>query len=336
MLAVPDDPNNRAMIADWLELMAVASSDRRVSFEALVSAIARGEEAQEEDIAEEDAAEDRLILDAQEEVSRRQGTVGDAYPFRIDEKGRNLVFERPRSGAGAVYLFCLFLSHAFERSIIIRKRDAPSVTNSVRDLFQACATVAAGGFVRGPAYSFGSPRPDHSSFLKALKQVYRSFGDGTPNSVPRPAAPRNVKDDGVDVIAWRRSPDGLPGTQYLVAQVASGADWVNKSVAADRKHFHKYWFERTPGSVPTDAMFTPFELEPEAPNSNASYRELLVDHMQDKCYRFGHLFYRDRIAFHFAEGSRLIEEGETQIEGYKKLPKIVKWVDNYSKRLRKA
>ena len=108
-------------------------------------------------------------------------TFGDDYPFRIDDQGRVLQFITPVSEVGSVYLFCLFLSHAFDRTIV-PKSLAPKVTNKTRDLFQACATIAAGGYVGGPAMSFGFPRPNGEGFLKALHRVYLLFGDGRPQT----------------------------------------------------------------------------------------------------------------------------------------------------------
>jgi hypothetical protein len=333
VLAVPDESYHRTKTADWLELKAIASPDGRVGFGTLVSATALTENEQEENIGDKDAEEDRLVLDAQEEINRRRESVGEDYPFRIDDNGQAMCFVKPLTMAGSIYLFCLFLSHAFDRTII-SKELAPHVTNRERDLFQACSTVAAGGWVQGPAISFGWPRPDGSTYLRALKRAYTLFGDGTPHKRARPAASKAVKDNGVDIIAWRRAADGLPGTQYLVAQVASGADWKDKSVITDRQHFHDYWFERKPGSPTTDAMFMPFGLEPELPGDGTPYKDVLVDHVQSIGYKFGRLFYRDRVARHVGDGMRLIEAGESQIERHEELPKIVKWVDNYSKRLR--
>jgi hypothetical protein len=216
---------------------------------------------------------------------------------------------------------------------IIAKKDAPKIDNKVRDLFQACSTVAAGGYVRGPAISFGWPRPTGANFLKAIKKIYKEFGDGTPHKKPRPSASKAVKDNGIDVIAWRRQADNLPGTQYLIAQVASGADWRNKSVTTNRKHFHDFWFERKPGSQPTDAMFIPFSLEPEIPSDSTTYEEVLKDHVANLNYTYGDIFYRDRVARNFAYGLQLIADGETLIDRHKDLPKIERWVNNYSKRL---
>lgn len=335
MFAVPDETTHRTKIADWMELEALAAPDGRIGFSTLVSATAMTENEQKEDIADEDIEEDRLVLSAQGEIARRRNNMGEHYPFRIDDNGRALQFVSPVSQVGSVYLFCLFLSHAFDRTIV-SKALAPKITNKTRDLFQACATVAAGGYVQGPSISFGFPRPNGMDFLRALKRVYKLFGDGKPHKRPRAAAARMIKDNGIDIIAWKRSIDNLPCTMYLIAQVASGADWKDKSVLPDREHFHKFWFEHIPGSQPHDAMFMPFGLEPEDPNDGTSYEDLLRDYMQSTAYRYGTLFYRDRIASYLGQGLLVVAGGELNIERVKDIGKIVKWVNTYAERLRAA
>lgn len=333
MLAVPYEADHRAKFADWLELSAIASADARIGFGTLISAAALTENDQDNNIADQDAEEDRLVQAAQEEIERRLASVGEGYPFRIDPKGNALCFRTPLTTVGVVYLFCLYLTQVADHTII-KKTDAPKVDNRVRDLFQACSTVAAGGYVRGPAISFGWPRPNRANFLQALKAVYREFGDGKPHRNPRPGAAKAIKDNGIDVIAWLRQADGLPGTHYLVGQVASGANWTTKSVAASRKHFHQFWFERPPSSQTTDAMFIPFNLEPDLPDDSTPYQDVLNDYVASLTYEFGRVFYRDRVARNFGDGMLVVEAGETHLERHKDLPRIVKWVDNYSKRLR--
>ena len=335
MFAVPDDTVHRTKVADWLELEAICSPDGRVGFGTLVSATALAEEEQAEDMADEDIKADDLVLSAQAEIARRLRNVGDDYPFRIDDKGRAMQLITPISKAGSVYLFCLFLSHAFDRTIV-SKDLAPKVTNKTRDLFQACATIAAGGYVQGPSMSFGFPRPDGASFLKALHRVYQLFGDGTPRKKPRAAAAKKIKDNGIDIIAWKRSIDNLPCTLYLIGQVASGEDWAEKSVVTDREHFHKYWFTEAPGSQAHDAMFMPFGLEPEDPEDGTPYEDVLRDHMQSVGYKYGTLFYRDRIARHLSDGLQLAAAGEQDIERVPDILKVVRWVEYYAERLRAA
>jgi hypothetical protein len=259
--------------------------------------------------------------------------MGRDYPFRIDDNGRSMEFEASLSKAGSAYLFCLFLSHAFDRTVMPAAL-APEIDNETRDLFQACATVAAGGYVQGPSISFGFPRPGGATFLRALHRVYELFGDGTPHRRPRAAAARKIKDNGIDIIAWRRSSDALPGTIYLIGQVASGRDWEDKSVVADRKHFHSYWFERVPSSPAQDATFMPFGLEPEDPGDGTPYEDVLRDHMQGLGYRHGLLFYRDRIVKHLADGLRHVETtGEKDIERVADMVEVVRWVEEYSRGL---
>jgi hypothetical protein len=318
-----------------MELKAIASADSRVGFGTLVSATALAENEQEPDIGDEDVEEEGLVLCVQAEIARRLENVGDDYPFRIDEKGRALLFKEPVTEPGYVYLFCLFLSHAFDTTII-GKDMAPAVDNRIRDLFQACATIAAGGYIRGPSMSFGFPRPDGVDFLKALRKVYKLFGDGRVCARPRKSAPPKVKDNGIDIVAWRWSIDNLPGMPYLIGQVASGKDWVNKSVKADREHFHKYWFVEHPASQPEDAMFMPFGLEPDNAELGVDYDELLKDHMSSLGYRYGNMFYRDRIARHVAMGLQLIANGERHIQRRDDLGEVTRWVEEYTQRLRAA
>ena len=333
MLAVPDPSIHRTKKADWLELKALSSADGLIGFETLISATARAEDEQAENIGDEDVEEDELVLCVQAEIARRASNIGDDYPFRIDARGRTLQLLSPISEVGSVYLFCLFLSHAFDNTIVSKKL-APKVTNPIRDWFQACATVAAGGYVKGPSISFGFPRPDGAAFLETLHRVYQLFGDGKPRKRPRAAAAKKIKDNGIDIIAWRRPIDNLPGTVYLIGQVASGADWKDKSVIPDREHFHSYWFEEKPASKADDAMFMPFGLEPEDPEDGTPYEDVLKDYMASAVYKYGTLFYRDRIARHVSDGLRLIAEGETHIERRTDIVKIVRWVENYTKKLR--
>lgn len=335
MLALPDESVHKTKFADWLELKAISSPDGRVGFGTLISAAALSENEQNENILDESTAEDRLVLSVQGEIARRSNHIGNDYPFKIDDMGQAMQFVTPLTIVGSVYLFCLFLSHAFDRTII-PKELAPKVTNETRDLFQACSTIAAGGFVQGPSISFGFPRPDGAEFLKTLHRVYKLFGDGRPRKRPRVAAARRLKDNGIDIIAWRRSIDNLAGTLYLIAQVASGADWKDKSVIADRQHFHKYWFDEEPASQPHDAMFIPFGLEPEDPEDGTPYEDVLRDHMQSVGYRYGTLFYRDRIAKHLADGLQCISDGEQNIERLPEIDKVVAWVCTYAGRLRAA
>src|ERR1035437_7260304 len=116
VLAIPDSSVHRTKLTDWLELKAIASPAGRVGFGTLTSASAFAEDEQETNIGDENAAEERLVLCIQTEITRRLENIGDDYSFRIDANGRAMLFITPVTEAGSVYLFCLFLSQAFDNT----------------------------------------------------------------------------------------------------------------------------------------------------------------------------------------------------------------------------
>lgn len=336
MLSFPDLTEHATKLADWVELCALLAPDGRVGFGTLVSAADLALEEQEVDIADEDSRHENLVNSVQAVLAERRRVVGPAdYPFSVDDDGGGMQCAADVTPAGAIYLFCLFLSHAYDRTIIPEEH-APKITYEVRDLFQVCATVAAAGFVDGVAYSFGWPRPGHENFLGALKRIYREFADGRPHDVPPPGAPDKVKDDGIDVIAWRPSPDGLPGTIYLLGQAASGNDWVKKSVVQHIESFHKFWFWTAPATKATPAMFIPFCVMPKGSNDPVETQENAVGNMQRLTHQFGTLFYRYRIPHFAAKGIKGNAEHHYIVERIGELPQVQDWVRRYSEELRAA
>lgn len=335
MLSIPDRTEHVTKLADWLELSALHAPDGRIGFGTLVSASDLSIEEQEEDITDEDIRQESLVISVQAEIEARRKMVGsNDYPFVVDQNGTALKFSGTLTTIGAIYLFCLFLSHAYDRTII-PKALAPEIDNATRDLFQVCATVAAAGYVQGVATSFGWPRPDGTAFLAALRRIYQLFGDGTPVDAPPPAAPAQVKDEGIDIVAWRPTPDGLPGTHYLLGQVASGNDWRDKSVVAYIELFHQYWFHRQPASQHQPAMFMPFCLEPKGVDDAVDAQEVAVDNMQRLTSQFGVLFYRYRMANFAAIGLQSAQSGNL-VERVDELPRVTEWVTLYSQRLKAA
>lgn len=331
MLSIPDASASPWRFADWLELSAIASPRRRATFAELFSGLDIAQDSEPEDNADEDRARDRRREEVQQELAMRLECIAEEYPFRVNESGTYLEFIPPTRRAGAIYLFCLFLSHVTDRSIV-PERLAPEVDNHVRDLFQVCCTIAAAGHVEGHAACFGWPRPDGSQFLDALKALYTRIGVGTPHDAAPDGSPVYIKDGGIDVIAWKPAVDGLGITHYFVGQVGSGNDWRKKSVRNDEEVFHDFWFKHKVKGPRPFGTFIPFCIEPDHPvvgDSPVSRLKAYVDVLR---YNFGTLFYRYRIPELIAKGVRQIEDGNW-VDRAAEVDGVVEWVSDYCARL---
>ena len=335
VLSVPPPDDHPTVLADWLELAALESVRGRIHFANLASALDLDQDFEEENIGDRDAAMEEVIARAAEEIDQRRRCLGTAYPFSVSGNGDCLILSEAPDLGGYVYLFCLAISHA-TRSPILRENQLPDTSSSTRDLFQICATLCAAGDCRGPAISFGSPRADHSAFAAKLRDTYERFGEGTTRSQPLPAAPVTPKDDGVDVIAWRDTPDGLAGKSiYLLGQAASGRNWETKSVKEVIHVFHHTWFEVEPTSTPTPAMFIPFCLEePQARSGEFTPQERLRSRMELLTKKFGILYYRYRLPHNAAEAQRMADAGIEPIEGLDQIHQLQEWVQSFRMQLR--
>jgi|SRR5271166_3304767 len=186
-LAVPEIGAAPALLADWLELTAFLSPERK----ALLNELRSNQDLQWDTPVEDVSQEEEILEDtasiAAGEIERRGDVLDGAYPFRMTEDGRFVVMDdEPDCGVGdSIYLFCLIVDHA-KQSQIVPGELTPTAEEmrKARDLFQVCATLAAAGYCVGPAFSLGFPRPDGSGFLKKVTQIWSYFKDGKPREKP--------------------------------------------------------------------------------------------------------------------------------------------------------
>ena len=137
------------------------------------------------------------------------------------------------------------------------------IKQAIANNFQICACLAAGGFLSGHVSSFGFPRATGDAFLPALRNVFLRFGLGTVRAEIPDGLPQQLKDGGIDLIAWRDFPDQMAGKLYLLGQTASGSNWKSKSIVEYLPQFHGSWFTEFPAWHNTPAMFIPFPLQHE-------------------------------------------------------------------------
>jgi len=346
---VPGDTRSRN--ADFLELVALVSSRNLSSEASLISALRITEDrpAQQErefdqitgDPLDQEILEqerEQLIVTTFEELAHREACLGSSYPFSVDPSQGILRYQGPESlehPGKAVYLFCLI------STAIREKRFQPATAlreleQTIGGCFQICACVAAGEFVAGDSSgpvtghvsSFGFPRATGTAFLPALRSTYARFGVGRVRDEIPEGLPLDLKDGGIDVIAWRTLPDRLPGRLYMLGQCASGMNWKSKSVVEYIEQFHGGWFTFIPAKFSIPAMFIPFPFhhDMQEPKST-TFSETVHNRSWIEEQRFGIIFDRLRIPFLADACLARTDIARSSVDGASRLGEIRQWVN---------
>lgn len=269
----PAPNDTRSKVADWLEVLALASPRgvaTRADLLGLYDLLGDNGHALEVDAETGETLEGEILEDARataadvvlEELQHRIAVLGLHYPFDLEFRSQSWrLVMRPDAGeqeiaaSRACYVFCL-LTCAI-RDNRIRGNGLAPLSLAMPNHFQAIATQAAAGLMGGDAYSFGSPRPSGLGFRPALTEVSTLIKLGKPLEHEPLWSNGQEKDAGIDVIAWRDFADGRPGKLVLLGQVASGNNWIDKTVKSDTPTFMS-WFSEHPTKHYIPAIFIPF------------------------------------------------------------------------------
>ncbi len=346
----PDQSSKRARFADWLELIALTSSNKQASI-ANLQAILRIEvddrtpvtelDPQAEELGEPEITnrfsedlEDRIV----QELEFRQRLVGEAYPYEIVQGAgsRSVIlrctsnFLEAKSGK-LFYTFCLLDSAIREKLILVPKNERHLV-GQIGNIFQICSCLAVGGYLGVEVVSFGFPRAVGDSFLPALQSVWTRYGSfQVLTSIPH-GFDDKLKDGGVDIIAWRHFPDRFAATILMFVQVASGLDWKDKEVTADVRSI-KQWFNGVRFEHFLPAICIPFPLwfdldEPTLSETGEPvdfYRGVQVRFMYREG-KFGVIFDRGRIARSAAVGFASSGSEQSSIDGCLLVDDVIRWI----------
>lgn len=344
-LNLPPLKERPELLADWIELRTLA--DKRGEFS--LARIGRfwdknretehsdseGRESEEFDTDNEGVSGgdvEKFLSAITDEIGERLNHLGECYPFKFSNDGNKLITKKELTPGAITYAFCLFFEH-HKAGEIWSGKWLPKIDNSVRDLFQVCSTLAAAAHVNGSAISFGWPRPNSNPpFLQKLKEVYSQFGEGKPRESPLPGAAPMVKDEEIDIIAWKPRSDNAPGTTYLLGQVASGENWTQKSIAGGSiNYFHNTWFEIIPPSTPNPAIFIPHAVPPCGEGKRRDRIALLTA-------KFGMIFDRMIVPSLTQQGLEIATKKPLGIiiERAEEYGKINTWVENQISDLRVA
>lgn len=204
-----------------------------------------------------EAADEGLQAAILEIINERKQLLGDiGYPFEL--QGNSLVF---RGNESHPYLALLTLCQL------------PSVSSSQYKAapvaFEYLSMIAARALLgtRSKGWRFGWPRDNHHHLkvADAAKELKRRAGrdEDAWNWEPAPSKPvnpntRDLKDAGMDFVAWLPWDDFGPGQLHLVGQCACGNDWKWKKHDLNLDKLGEWM--RLPHPRPVRALFTPRHL----------------------------------------------------------------------------
>lgn len=173
------------------------------------------------------------------ELMRRAEILGDAYPFQAT--GNHLTYSRSKT---LIYEFCLAVSTAptiTEGRFVRLPRAFERLCRDVVSIF--LGTDSDG-------YRTGAPSDEDEGKPARMKDVASELNSRTGEwhweprpGMPEDPTPRDAKDLGMDVVAWKKFQDGRRGHLFLVGQCACGhTDWRGKFGQLDLHKLEKNWF----------------------------------------------------------------------------------------------
>lgn len=333
MIAAPPPEATSNELADWLELGALFSPTGAVPTRSVNRNLEIAEDTEPDEMDDENLVQEQRLAQVIAAIEERTVVTGQAYPFKVDDAGDTLrLHPEPPTPGGYAYLLCLIMSASAPDGFLDDDHVRPNL-QPARDLFQVCATLASAGFAQGPAFSLGWPRVDATPFLEKLQKIYARLGDGIVHENFPVGMPAQVKDDAIDVVAWREERGMRPPTGYFLGQAASGEDWTEKSLKGVVDRYHASWFQKQPASTPTLATIMPFYLVSSADAEGHLSQEEIQARLHRTQAEHSTILHRHRVAKFVEDALGLFAGGVGPIERITGLLGVREYVDAYRARI---
>jgi len=230
-------------LVDWLELAALFHEFGVSRLDALLGSLLELEESAEDNIGERDKRREQVVEAIENEVDLRQRSLGEAYPFQLNDTGEELSrVDNWNDSQYAFYLICLITTHVTGSAILRRPPTDNLLTRLRNRVFQIVSTLGLAGLASGPALSVGWPRRTGEGITELLERAVAAGAGFVVRNPPGPYVSPQEKDGGIDVIAW--TPEIVPPpTVFYFAQAASGKNWPGKSVSDHARVFGQAYIQ---------------------------------------------------------------------------------------------
>jgi hypothetical protein len=322
LLYTPTRPESARELADRLELEAFLARDP-VRVDSVINGSdvdTLDDEVRNDDLDVQTNLQEERLAALETTLLERASTLGASYPFSLSSDHSTILWKEDCSAGASVYALCLFLSHLTTELLNANAKPNVQEIAEARRLFEAAATVAAAGIIKGPSVWFGWPREDGSAFHAKLREVWAAIADGLIVDEAPAGSPVRIKDGGIDVIAWHAPGDEWPPLFVLLGQSASGNDWKVKSISPFSEKLKKHWFNKAPAQLEwLLAHFIPFDGD----------RDELIYNVTG----LGFLVHRLRLPRFVDVAIALESPAPVQPNGIETVPEIATWLQKYRARI---
>ena len=244
-------PSPRAEInelADFAEIECLRKG--QVSRREVTAALGR----LEDDIYEGDHIDDPLeseLEDVFSELDQRKKFCNNCYPFLLDDTGQVLRLDLDLDQKFVCLYIYLLLSTRLNM-----KTDRVHAGIDGTLLFEKISGEIAKNFLgdRSQSYVFGTSTPD-ADFEAKVNELCDKLkeGNGFINRNDSPAT--NIKDDTLDVVAWKAFKDKKPGQLIAFGQCKTGTTWKTHLKSLQPDEFCMAWFKDLPSVLPIRMFF---------------------------------------------------------------------------------
>lgn len=205
---------------------------------------------------ERDKAYEEAFNAVATEISRRAILLGDSYPFKVT--GSQLAYQKSESGLYE-YLLCLSLLDSYSegnKAIATRVFEAVSCAIAESYLGEDAASYRMGW---PPKAGTSARFKDRVNELRTRSGNYTGEWVWNPKELnPSDPSPQQIKEQGLDIVAWKKSVDDRTGQLYLLGQCACGKSWASDAKLQDLNlKLLEEWIREVTCVHPVRAIFTP-------------------------------------------------------------------------------
>ncbi len=264
-------PNDTSSIEDWTDNceFIVWGSGKPLSISSIKEMI-ESESDPESDNSFDEFKNDLYLRAAAiiEEVDRRSGLLGDAYPFKLIG---DVLEYKTEFDVKSTYLLCL--------GIVVQRRELQKDAGIRTLVFETISLNAAKNYFHCEGVRVGAPwkTDDLISYKQLLEQVLEFAPE---LGSPKREFASNGGDEGWDMFLAKPFADKMYPQFIAVGNCATGRNFRDKGAETRQEHFFDELFHKAPRSPVLELFSIPFIISDDDRSRKTSRLTILFDRLR--------------------------------------------------------